>query len=55
MIEKALIVTISFILGALFVRFWDEWRARKRLEKCMDEIARKRLKISLEDYLERPS
>jgi len=42
MIEKILIAIVSFVLGAVFLRFWDRWRTRKGLDRCLEEIVEKR-------------
>jgi hypothetical protein len=41
MIERILIVSISFILGVVFVRIWDGWITRRRLEMYLREMVDK--------------
>lgn len=50
MLEIILTAITGFILGVVFVRFWDGWITRKRLNKCLDEIVRKKTKLSLGNY-----
>ncbi len=47
MIERILIAIVSFILGAVFLRFWDGWRTRKRLDRCLEEIVEKKDRMAL--------
>ncbi len=50
MIEKILIAVMSFVLGCVFLRLWEAWNTRRRLDKCLKEIVEKKLRISLKDY-----